>query len=422
VSLRDLQDIRDGLPDAPTWDLFRDMGSANSLSAEGIVATRWALGLFEDTFGRSWPIRQFRQQGWVPGFLLGYASHRSELPRLLAVACQLDQFRDSPTLRPVLTQVKNTVTNSGWRHLLLQLEVARAGDAVGASVRFEPPIQGSQRSGDVELTWAGQLVTVETTSLSRADADIAHERFESGLWQSLQELAAAHIVAMEVSLSEHPIEDLDPSWLEGIDSAAATVALTGARLTLARGWARLVITPASHLGDPAPGVTTFTGAVHQRDIWYRIRDVLRDKARQSVGAPNVWIRMDALDGLFALTEWARSDTSNRAAVIADAISTALADTNHVQGVILSSGASVNLDNPSEPLLHQRADTESAVMLRRLIAPGLLRETAIITLNRRAGPATALFARAYDTEGRRFDKDLAQRGWSLASMRAEARGG
>lgn len=27
VSRRDLQDIRDGQPDAPTWDLFRDMGA-----------------------------------------------------------------------------------------------------------------------------------------------------------------------------------------------------------------------------------------------------------------------------------------------------------------------------------------------------------------------------------------------------------
>lgn len=165
MSLRDLQDVRDGLPDAPTWDLFREMGSASSLSDEGVAATRWAIGLLEDTFGRSWPVRQFRQQGWVPGFLLGYASHRSELPRLLAVACQLDRFRHSPTLRPVLTQVKKTVTDSGWRHLLLQLEVARAGEEVGASVRFDSrswarnasatwSSAGPIRSRRLRLTWA----------------------------------------------------------------------------------------------------------------------------------------------------------------------------------------------------------------------------------------------------------------------------
>lgn len=420
--MRDLQDVRDGLPDAPTWDLFREMVPASSLSDEGVSATRWALGLLEDTFGRTWPARQFREQGWVPGFLLGYATHRSELPRLLVAACHLDRFRRSPTLRPVLSKVKKTVTDSGWRHLLLQLEVARAGEAVGASVRFEPPILGSQCSGDVELRRSGQVVTVETTSLSRADADLAHQRFESGLQQSLQELARQNGVAMEVSLSGHPLDDFNSSWFERIDSAATTVARTGARLILAQGWARLVITPASHFGEQAPGVTTFNGAVHQRDGWYRLRTVLRDKARQSVGAPNVWIRIDALDGLFALTDWARSDMTDRAVIIANALGTALADADHVQGVVLSSGACVNLDSPHEPLLHQRAETGSSVMLRRPIAPGLLRETAIVTLRPEAEPTAALFTQAYDTESRRLEEDLSQRGWSLARMRAVAAGG
>lgn len=340
----------------------------SSLSDEGLAATSWALDLLEEAFGRSWPVRQFRQQGWVPGFLLGYASHRSELPRLLDVACRIDRFRHSPTLWPVLSQVKNSVTDSGWRHLMLQVEVARLAETFGASARFEPLIEGSDRSGDVEIAWDGQRVTVETTSLSRADTDRAHQRFESELHRSLQNVAWARSVAMEVSLSAHPAGDLDSSWIESIDSAAATVARTGARLTVARGWARILITPATHDGELAPGFTTFTGALHQRDSWQRVRGVLRDKARQSIGAPDVWIRMDALDGLFALTNWARLNISDRVGVIADAIASALEDADHVHGVILSSGANVNLDSPSEPLLHQRADAESATMLRRLIAP------------------------------------------------------
>jgi hypothetical protein len=226
---------------------------------------------------------------------------------------------------------------------------------------------------------------------------------------------------MDVSLAGHPADDLDSSWLEGIDSAAATAARTSARLIVARGWARIVITPATHFGEPAPGVTAFTGALHQRDSWHRVRGVLRDKVRRSIGAPGVWIRMDAVDGLFALTDWARSEMTDRVTVMADLITATLADADHVQGVILSSGAGVDLDSPSQPLLHQRADTDSGAIRRRLIAPGLLRETAIVTLRPEAEPIAALFVQVYDAEARWLFDDLAQRGWSLTRMRTDTTG-
>jgi hypothetical protein len=49
-------------------------------------------------------------------------------------------------------------------YLQPRLEIARAGAVFGASARVEPPIEGSHRSADVELTVNGQLVTVQTTS------------------------------------------------------------------------------------------------------------------------------------------------------------------------------------------------------------------------------------------------------------------
>lgn len=405
--------------DLPSWDVLRSMGTPSALTAEGMAATCWALGLCEEMLGRSWPLRQFRQQGWIPGELVSYASARHGLPRLLAIACQLDRFRHDDSLRKVVAGVRNrTVTDSGWRHLVLELEVARAGVEVGATVQFEPLIFGSPRSADVELRVGDLVVYVETTSLTRADMDKRQEQLERRLSSQLDAICLEHAVAMDAKLLIPASEEASARWVKEIAQSAAFVAHTRSLFSASRGGIRVKITPDGGSTGVGSGLTSFTGALHPRNMWYRVQGVLRDKMRQTVGAEGAWIRMDALDGLFALTDWARAPMGERVAVIADAVRACLIDGEHVNGVILSSGASGHWTCSSDPRLHEEAQSGSAAILRRPVGPGLVRETVIVPLCQRAEAMAALWLKAYDREAAWLDADLAQRGWVLDRMRIE----
>jgi hypothetical protein len=87
-----------------------------------------------------------------------------------------------------------------------------------------------------------------------------------------------------------------------------------------------------------------------------------------------------------------------------------------KGVILSPGASVNLDNPTDKQLNQRVTAESKVMLRRFVAPGLLRRQQFVSLRKSAEHFARLWADGYSVEARWLTDDLHQRGCSLDRMR------
>jgi hypothetical protein len=316
-----------------------------------------------------------------------------------------------------MRNVKRTVDAAGWRHMLLQLEIARAGIEFGARAQFEPAIADTGRLADVELANSELTLTIETTSLSRSDVDRQRERFEGRLRTTLDNIARTHNVAMDVIVTGHPDPAAVEAWVGAIESSSPFVARTGIRLTRSSSWARAVVTRATNADpSPAPGVTRFVGALHVRDAWYRVQDALRDKARQMAGATGAWIRIDLLDGLFTFTEWARAPMDERVAIMAESVRASLYEDDHIDGVIVSSGAGVNLDSPTDSVLNQSASAGHATIMRRLVAPGLLRESIIVPVGERGRDAAWLWTEAYASEAQWLAHDLAdQRLASLPTM-------
>ena len=410
----------DGLPKYPSWSLFRSMTNPAALTAEGSEAALWALSVLEGYFGASWPRRQFQRQGWVPASLAGYSGRRHELPRLLSLACNVEWFKHAGGAQAVRKLVSGTATPSAWRHFCLQLEVARAAAFVGEFNQFEPTIDGTDCSGDLDIVLAGTNLIVEVTSVSRSDGDLRQERFERRLHWALMDIALETNVAIDVRVkSTDASEEQVQAWQTSVRGAADHVVRSGVGYRDLRGFASIVMSPASHDGPLAPGVTKFEGAVHSRDAWLRIRDALRGKARQTLGASNVWIRLDAVEGLFALTDWASRPMSLRTEQIAGNLRAAFVDFDHVHGVVLSSGAGLSLNVDKDPLGHQRADAHSATLLRSRTARGLVRETVILPLTEAGQRAAAAWIEAYIEESMWLDADLGKHGWSLDRMRPAA---
>jgi hypothetical protein len=181
--------------------MCRALADGLAFTDHGRRAIRGAIDLLETTLGRSWPRRQVERYGRLPRPLLSYAIRRDDVYNLLKLACQIDRFGGTPGFRDALANVRRYAADADWWHFELQLEIARVGVDLGATIAFEPAIPGTDRALDVELTYDGVSTGVEAVTLSRADSHRAQERIERTLWRELDGVAVEQGVAVDVTLN-----------------------------------------------------------------------------------------------------------------------------------------------------------------------------------------------------------------------------
>jgi len=156
--------------DTLSWDVLYRFAQSGGLTKEGGRAVEATLQGLRELLGPSWPRRQHAAFRGLPDELLLFANHSAALPQFLNLGTRLQAAASEPTFKPVLTDLRRGLAPDKWRHLLLQLEVARAGRAIGMRARFEPPIPNTVRYADVLLDGGpGEALLVETTSLFRSD-------------------------------------------------------------------------------------------------------------------------------------------------------------------------------------------------------------------------------------------------------------
>jgi hypothetical protein len=109
---------------------------------------------------------------------------------------------------------------------------------------------------------------------------------------------------------------------------------------------------------------------------------LVEKAIQTRGAQNVWLRFTALQGLWLLTRWGQLGLPGKLATMRPNIMHALSGHPHVDGVVLSSALAWP-HGTIDPEEH--ADQSGAYALRVAVAPMMARETLVVPLRARAGP-------------------------------------
>ena len=391
------------------WATLRDLRSG--LSATGLQASDWALDHLERLLGPSWPRRQFDKHGFVPPELWMHGTHRAALPRFLAFATRLHDQTDEPTFAPVLSSLRKGVSSSGWRHILLQLEVARLARALSLPATFEPEIEGSDRRADVVLDEPVRGQLVETTTLLRADPEQEWHAWEDRFQQELRRIEVDHGVHIAARLSNHGDDSNTRQWLARTREAAARVS--------AGGGSEAVVADAGQIDiqhQPlAVGARRFIGAPYFSDGWRRLGRALRAKARQSAGARPAWLRVDAADGLFQFTNWVNHTWPDRLRELRDVVTDEqLDDLPHFQGVVISSGPALCL-GATDPREEDRdAAFAGAFGLRRLLMSDLVRETFIISVRPEAQAWAEYWRAGYDTESRWTDEDLARHGLSAAA--------
>lgn len=349
-----------------SWATMEASLRGGGLTPEGQRAAHMVLQKLQQVLGPTWPRRQQAAFGGLPSELRSHAFHAAALPQFLSFALRLSAAVGEPTFRPVRSALGRGLSVTDWRHLLLQLEVARLGASVGAQAQFEPPISGTGRSADVLLWGMPQEspLMVEVTSLFRSAVDRQWRVYEEDLNMSLMEIEQRHGVFVQVNLACHLNSDDTLSWLKQVDAAAAHTRRTGKPWTLRRPAGEITV----RADPPVGGTATFIGAVGQGDGWRRLAQAVRGKVRQTAGSASAWIRVDALDGFFQFTDWRGHSWSDRLNLVEAALRETIGDASHIAGVVISSGLATSpgaIDSSAEDITVTSA---AGVGLRRLVAP------------------------------------------------------
>ncbi|MFD2422394.1 hypothetical protein [Amycolatopsis pigmentata] len=387
----------------PSWDLLRQRVARSRCSLEGAAALDQAIGSLEQLLGPSWPRRQYERHGWWPGELNLLGFHVAALPQFLTLVTRLLTAAQEPTFSKVLQALKRGVTGDGWRHAMLQLEVARALRGPGTCITFEPAIPGSSNRADLLVARpGGSSFLVETTTLARAKADLDWEEYENHVFQAVAALEVRYGIRVIVRLTDRPDIAVASQWIDAIEHAARFGEAENPRV-IESAAGRAEIWPVGSQGSDL----AFAGAALTRDGWHRLGRAVHGKARQSTGPLPVWLRIDALDGFFQFTEWAHLDWSERIDRAAAALRHDLASANaeHLAGIILSSSATVSLGATGSANQNETIRTEQGNGIRRLIADHMVRETAVIALREDAHVECGNWTTAYSAEPTWLLEDL-----------------
>jgi hypothetical protein len=390
------------------WQALRKLvGSAGALTVQGRTTALWAFDVLEELLGRGWAGRTRRATGWLPGEMTLAAFHRAALPQLLAIATRLDRFREVPGFAAMLRELRRNPSSARWRHTLLQLEVARAAAAVGATCGLEPPVDEDGRLADVVVHTSDGSFLVETTTVFLDDQSRRSHDYERQLGNYLRSIEVRHGISTLTRLDAHLPADETQAWLADVEAAAGLIRAQGEPIEVTSAAGVIVVTRQ----PPSAGTPVFTGVALTQDGLRRFVRTLRGKARQSAGAQPAWLRVDVVDGLWQLTDWAYRPLAAKLDLLSQQIATALNDYGHLLGIAVSSGPLVDRHGAvgeSAGRLGGRA------ALRRILSSGQVREILFVPLRPDAARSAELLTEAYNAEPEWLDVDLADRGLATLS--------
>lgn len=290
---------------------------ANPLqSDEWRAATVWIVNTIDFHLGSDWFSRALGGDDPICNTVWYFPAHRDVFLLMLTLAIGLNDSAASDGFAKLRNAVRTDMRQSLLRHTILTLETAAFARDTGSTVAFEVTERDYKNPIDLRLDCEEFQIPVEArvilvdAAFRRQDDAVVH------LQSVANRVAFAHDVALEITLHEVP-PNVD-TVIAMIDEAVHLAKMS--RLSIDRQNPTIAIL-AHPPGSGAP--STFTGPVLGGDTLPRIVAILLAKATKRYGPRPVWLRVELLDGTWALTDWARWPLRDKVLTLAEQIRGAL---------------------------------------------------------------------------------------------------
>lgn len=354
----------------PSWRQLQGLFRSSQRSGAWRRVGEWALDKLSEQLGEHWPASVWAKYSRLPGGLAFASTHTVAYAELVELALRMELLRDSVRFVPLRRALQTDPREELVRHLRLQLEVGALALRDGYSSEFEPSIPGGERRGDlaIDLAGAGPAV-IETRAVLPDAGAVAVSEFTDRLFPEINWIVSRHGASCHGTVSEILDRRASEELLAEIEARARLVSagllappirFHGADLTVARA------------GGESAGLR---GPRIGGDGWPRIASRLVEKAEQTVGASNVWLRFDVLQGLWQFSQWSQADLATKAEQLGAAVTAVLAPYKHVRGAVLSSGSLLSQGEFED---EEYVDAEAGtIALRRVIEPLRVRESILV---------------------------------------------
>ncbi|HET7121862.1 MAG TPA: hypothetical protein VFI17_11530 [Solirubrobacterales bacterium] len=384
----------------PSWSEMSQQIERGERSQAWKKAGAWAVERLAQHLGERWPQDVWGKYSDLPGGMRFASSHTVAFVELLELALRLELVRDLPRFVSLRRALRTDARGELVRHVRIQLEVAALGLRHGHHVDFEPPIPSSSKRGDLAMdVGSEEPILIETRALLIDNRTREINAFTDELFWRIRLAVSPYGAECSGTVSK-VLDDVASAELLGEIETRARLVAVGMHASPVRAHgAELIVSRAGERDGKG-----LTGPRIEGNGWPRVADRLKQKAEQTRGARNVWLRFDVLDGLWQFTPWSQGDLATKAIQLETVVFETLEPYRHVDGVALSSGA---LLAQGEFVDEDQTSAQGTAATRRVIPPLRVRETFVVPVVDSPAPGHIAAWRAF------YELEPSWLDWALA---------
>lgn len=384
-----------------TWDIWqKPVSKSKCLTPAGKSIILQEINFLRNLFGESWIARAWQKNSPMTSFQYWPINDAPvTYYNLLLLSKQLQIAKGNKGFREILNALRNNYESINWYHTMMQVELAGLAIREGFPIQFEPVILN--KKADLQIDGPDQTLNFEMLSLGISDQFRLVKEYMgkisdfSGYIKITYDL---HLVGYLGDDTTYITNGKPKDWTENIDILMNCIEQSAATFNPTQSYS--FETPFKgilKLQNTAllPGQSTLTGVTTSKDEWLRIQARINDKAHQTEGLANTWLRMEAVGGLFHFTPWSREPLEEKLTALTKLCRNEIEQYSHISGIVISNRIGLYAGTMEDETCILA--THPAYAVRRIFPYGQFKEIYIIAKDYLSQARAECIFKLYDRE-------------------------